>query len=37
MNRADKAEILTRLTKYVSMEWLTPKQAELLTEYYGAI
>jgi len=37
MNKADKAEILTNLIRYVSTKRLTLRQAKLLTKYYGVI
>ena len=37
MNVADKAEILTYLIGYVSVKWLTLKQAHHLATYYKAI
>jgi len=37
MSKADRAKIMTYLVGYVKAKWLTPRQACLLTKYYGVI
>ena len=37
MNKTDKAIMLIYLIGYVSVKWLTAKQAYHLTKYYGII
>jgi len=37
MNNADNAILLIYLIRYLSVKWLTAKQAYRLTKYYGII